>query len=80
MQTEKISLEDEVVQQILAGRKVAAIKALRNLRGIGLKESKQLVELYAQQNNIFASKAEKGNISSYVAFIILLIGCYFMFK
>ncbi|MCP4322831.1 MAG: hypothetical protein GY787_13480 [Alteromonadales bacterium] len=78
MQTEKVVLEDEVVQQILAGRRVAAIKALRNIRGIGLKESKQLVELYAMQNDITVKDSSSSSISGYVIFALFAVGLYFL--
>ncbi len=78
MQTDKVTLEDEVVQQILAGRKIAAIKALRNIRGIGLKESKQLVELYAMQNDITVKDSSSSSISGYVIFALFAVGLYFL--
>ncbi len=78
MQTEKVVLEDEVVQQILAGRRVAAIKALRNIRGIGLKESKQLVDLYTMQNEITVKDRSSSSISGYVIFALFAVGLYFL--
>lgn len=40
----------EVVAAIQAGHKIQAIKRLREVRGIGLKEAKQAVEAYMQAN------------------------------
>jgi len=80
IQIDKVVLEEEVVQQILAGRKVAAIRALRNIRGIGLKESKQLIELSVLQNEISVKKSPSASISSYLIFALLAVGCYFLFK
>ncbi|MGE6451255.1 ribosomal protein L7/L12 [Shewanella baltica] len=47
-----IELEPEVVAAIRSGHKIEAIKKLREVRGLGLKEAKDLVDLYCSQNNI----------------------------
>lgn len=44
---QKIELESEVIDLIHAGKKIEAIKALRERRNIGLKESKDIVDRYA---------------------------------
>jgi len=41
---QKIELESEVIELIHAGKKIEAIKALRERRNIGLKESKDIVD------------------------------------
>lgn len=46
MNTE-IELPDDVIAEIKANRKIAAIKLLRARRGIGLKEAKKIVDTYA---------------------------------
>ena len=43
-------LPDNVVAELKANRKVSAIKLLRAQRGIGLKESKQIIEAYMEQH------------------------------
>lgn len=43
-------LEAEVIAEIEMGKKVTAIKMLRELRGIGLKEAKDIVDSYARAN------------------------------
>jgi len=51
-------LPEEVITAIRAGHKFAAIKLLRTRTGMGLKESKEAVERYAQQHNIYLRSAE----------------------
>ena len=42
----------EVLQELLAGRKIHAIKAYREATGVGLKEAKDAVELLARQRGL----------------------------
>lgn len=51
-------LPDEVITAIRAGHKFAAIKLLRTKTGMGLKESKETIERYAQEHNIHLRQAE----------------------
>jgi hypothetical protein len=62
----KIKLEAEVVTELQRGKKIAAIKKLREMRGIGLKESKEMVELYSAQHDIKASAITSGSPSSLI--------------
>ena len=48
--TSDIELPDDVVAEIKAGRKVAAIKHLRRDHGVDLKEAKARVDAYMLQN------------------------------
>ena len=41
-----VEFEPEVLTALHAGKKIDAIKTLRSLRGIGLKEAKELVDCY----------------------------------
>ncbi len=45
-------LESEVVDAIRQGKKIEAIKKLREIRNIGLKESKDLIDTYLNDNNL----------------------------
>lgn len=45
-----MELPEDVLAAIHAGRKIDAIKLLREHRGIGLKEAKQVIEIYIAQN------------------------------
>jgi ribosomal protein L7/L12 len=44
----EVEFEPEVVAAINSGQKVTAIKILRQKRGIGLKEAKELVDAYSE--------------------------------
>lgn len=46
--TAEATLPLDVVDALRAGRKIEAIKRLRDHRGLGLKEAKQTVEAYAK--------------------------------
>ena len=81
METINVELENEVIEALGRGRKIEAIKKLRALRGIGLKEAKQLVELYAVQNKLSCIPPVKAKSSnSLLILIILAIGCYFFYQ
>jgi len=64
-------LEPEVIVAIQNGSKIDAIKKLRELRGIGLKESKELVDLYCSKNNISAHSVQAVNSSNGLVFLII---------
>ena len=50
----KNELPNEVVNALLAGKKIEAIKLLRTARGLGLKEAKELVEYHLE--NLWADE------------------------
>ena len=68
-----IELEQEVIAAIESGQKIDAIKSLRRLRRIGLKEAKELVDLYCSQNSIPTFPVQKEKSGS--GFILLIILC-----
>lgn len=74
---ENIELEDEVTEALRAGAKISAIKKLRETRGIGLKEAKELVDTYCEQNNIVQNSSGGTGIFS---IIIIAIACYFTYR
>ncbi len=79
--TTHTELEPEVVQAIQSGRKIDAIKKLRALRGIGLKEAKELVDLYAAQHNITDPSVQKVNAGNgFVLLVVLGVAGYFLYK
>ena len=45
-------LPAKVVESIKAGRKIQAIKALRESHGVGLREAKEIVEAYVRENPV----------------------------
>lgn len=78
-----VELEPEVIAELQSGNKISAIKTLRRLRGIGLKESKEMIELYTAENKIEgqASAGVDSGSSSKVFFLIVLAGVsYFLYK
>ncbi|QSX38778.1 ribosomal protein L7/L12 [Shewanella sedimentimangrovi] len=72
-------MEPEVVQAIKSGRKIEAIKRLRELRGIGLKEAKEQVERYARDNRIEIPTDSNGSMVFLLLVILVLLG-YFAFR
>lgn len=78
--SETVELEPEVIEDIINGRKVNAIKKLRSLRGLGLKESKELVDLYAAQNNIVAPSSGGSGLGG-IIWSMIIIGaiCYVIY-
>lgn len=81
-----IELEPEVIAAIEDGNKIIAIKKLRALRGLGLKESKELIDLYLDQNRSKnSSKSSHPDVRSELGLKIGFIGvfsaaCYFVYK
>ena len=79
-------LEPEVIAAIESGNKVVAIKKLREIRGLGLKESKELIDLYSAQNKQKKSSdsshpgANSGSDVKIVFVIVVGAICYFVYK
>ena len=69
-----IELEPEVVAAIRSGRKIEAIKKLREVRGLGLKEAKDLVDLYCSQNNIESVSTSGSTASLGLVILVCDIG------
>jgi len=73
------TMDPQVVEAIKSGRKIEAIKRLREIRGIGLKEAKEQVERYAEENHIQIPASANGSMTFYWLLILLLLG-YFAFR
>ena len=77
------SLEPEVVTALNSGRKIEAIKTLRTLRGIDLKEAKDLVDAYEGRHAPRAGGVEKvkeGNsLTRLVVFAVIAVALYYFF-
>ncbi len=69
-----IELEPEVVAAIRSGHKIEAIKKLREVRGLGLKEAKDLVDLYCSQNNIESVSTSGSTASLGLVILVSVIG------
>jgi ribosomal protein L7/L12 len=76
-----VEFEPEVLTALNAGRKIDAIKALRSLRGIGLKEAKELIDSYADTHKSESKSIEVAESNFSVAkllFVGLII--YLVYK
>ena len=71
----------EVVAAIQSGRKLHAIKLLREVRGVGLKEAKHAVEAYMQANPspIQPSDSSGGTLFYIVLFLAIAYVAYQFF-
>lgn len=80
--TAPMDLPPEVIAHIDANRKIDAIKALRESRGIGLKEAKEAVDAHiARANPGAASTGERGRGQHRLFFIALLVvGVYVAYR
>lgn len=77
----KSELEPEVIEEIQNGRKINAIKKLRELRRIDLKEAKELVDAYSPEKENFTPSVQKANSGN--GLIILVVICaaaFFLYK
>jgi hypothetical protein len=81
--SEKIELDEKALEEIMNGRKVRAIKILRETKGIGLKEAKVIGDTYCRENNITSSglvRSDSGSGKGITLVIIIgLILAYIFF-
>lgn len=79
--TTNSELASEVITALDNGKKISAIKTLRALRNIGLKEAKELVDVYLQTHpETQASVQKSGSNNSLVVLIILGTVAYFIYN
>lgn len=77
----KSELEPEVVEEIQNGRKINAIKKLRELRRIDLKEAKELVDAYSPEKEKFTPSVQKpGSGNGLIIMIIIGAAAFFLYK
>lgn len=74
---ENINNHPKVISEIANGNRVAAIKMLRKDTGLGLKESKILIEAYMDENGLTKQSAENTNSNVSWFFIIILVALGF---
>lgn len=72
------SLEQEVVDALTDGRKIEAIKILRNKRNIDLKESKELIEQYIRDNSNTMSQSQTNRSINGILFLIAMAGIAYL--
>lgn len=74
------NLESDIVDLIQKSQKIAAIKMLRERRHIGLKEAKDIVDIYMSQHPELRAAASE-NASPFtvaiIIFIVIAAGLYF---
>ena len=74
-------LPTAVIGAIKAGRKIDAIKLLREARGLGLKEAKHAVDAYIRLNPSLQQPQPNTNGLVFVVFLLLLgYVCYQLLK
>lgn len=73
-------LESKVIVAIQKGRKIEAIKKLRELHGIELKEAKQLVEAYCDENNISPRPSKSGSSGWIIPLILFGLMAYVFYR
>lgn len=80
--TDNFDNEPEVVSAIGAGNTIGAIKALRQSRGIGLKQAKELVDAYRDFHGIDNSASSSGKSSGLSLLVVvgLVAFGYYFFK
>lgn len=69
----KIDLDSEVIEELERGRKVGAIKMLRIKRSIGLKDAKELVEAYLEQNPYLIVERPKSSSGPIILLAIIFL-------
>jgi len=77
--TSSTELEADVIAELNNGRKIEAIKKLRALRNIGLKEAKELVDNYVSLHPELDLTVQRSGGSGFIVFIILAVAAYFFY-
>lgn len=67
-------LPDEVIQAIKNGNKIEAIKLLREKTGLGLKESKDLVDAYVDNHLAGSQPIRKSDSSNGLLILSIALG------
>lgn len=75
---ESSNLPADVVNAINAGRKIEAIKLLREARGLGLKEAKHAVDAYIRENP--SAQQPKSRSGGLIILVVLAIVGYAIYK
>jgi ribosomal L7/L12-like protein len=72
-------LEPEVIAELNNGQKIEAIKKLRVLRNLGLKDAKELVDLYLSLHPELDVTVQRSGRSGFIVLIILAVAAYFFY-
>ena len=86
MDEQQFSVSDEVLAAVDAGRKIAAIKILREETGLGLADAKQVIDTLTSERRsepaMPAGMTEEGGAGSVIKMIVaiaVILGIYFYF-
>lgn len=66
-------LSSEVIQAIESGNKIEAIKLLRESTGLGLKESKDLIDAYEDNRPVGSQPLRRGDSSNGMLMILIVV-------
>ena len=79
--TAKSELPVQVVDAIHANRKIDAIKLLREERGLGLKEAKELVDAYTMKNpQLVVQRSARGSGGKFILIIAIAAAAYAAYR
>ncbi len=73
-------IPSEVIQAIKQGRKIEAIKLLRELTGRGLKDSKEWIDEYERQHPGSIQPMRRGDGNMGISIIALLIFAWLLYR
>ena len=81
-----LEISDDVIAAVDKGRKIEAIKILRDETGLGLKEAKDVVDRLARsrkgESGVTSSMQEEGGAGGMIRMVVLIaiiLGVYFYF-
>ncbi|PKO50861.1 MAG: 50S ribosomal protein L7/L12 [Betaproteobacteria bacterium HGW-Betaproteobacteria-20] len=79
--TENQQLPLSAIDALKQGRKIEAIKLIRQLNGLGLKEAKDLIDDYLRSHPELQSqeKIKESSLSVVIIFLVLIFTAYWFF-
>ena len=69
------TLPPEAISALRAGKKIDAIKILREQKNIGLKEAKGMVEQYVASDPVLAHELQRTGNTGLLYWIIIIVLC-----
>lgn len=81
MQDQETRYSDAVIQAVDSGRKIEAIKQLREETGLGLKEAKDAVDSLARQRRpAGTAMPEQGGVGAIVKILLVVAVLYMVYR
>jgi uncharacterized membrane protein YukC len=77
--TSNTELEPDVIAELNIGRKIEAIKKLRALLNIGLKEAKKLIDNYVSLHPELDVTVQRSSGSGFLVLIVLAVAAYIFY-